>query len=120
MIGLLLSEMLDEMGYVVCAIAATEEDAVAAAARCQPGLMIVDQQLLEGTGVSAVERILRNGPIPCVFISGAPVHLARPGANVLQKPFLEEDLVRAIRYVVDSAYAPPAPAPAPGHVVLGH
>jgi DNA-binding response OmpR family regulator len=120
MIGMLLAEMLQEMGYDVCAVAATEDDAVADAARCKPGLMIVDENLREGTGVAAVERILRNGPVPCVFISGAPVHLARPGGSVLQKPFLEEDLVRAIRYVVGSANAPPVPQPAPGHVVLQH
>jgi len=120
MIGLLLAEMLGEMGYDVCAIAATEEDAVADAARCKPGLMIVDEHLREGTGVSAVARILRNGPVPCVLISGAPVHLARPGRSVLQKPFLEEDLVRAIRYVVGGVDAPPVPKPAPGHVVLAH
>ena len=76
------------------------------AAKHRPDLMIVDQQLREGSGVSAVERILRKGPVPCVFISGAPVHLARPGPNVLQKPFLEDDLVRAIRYVVGNADAP--------------
>jgi DNA-binding response OmpR family regulator len=116
MIGLLLAEMLEEMGYAVCAIAATEDDAVADAARCKPGLMIVDQQLREGTGVSAVERILRGGPVPCVFISGAPVHLAKPGANVLQKPFVEADLVRAIRYVIGSGATSLVPPPtASGH-----
>jgi DNA-binding response OmpR family regulator len=120
MIGLLLAEMLEDMGYDVCAVTATEEDAVSEAARCKPGLMIVDQLLTEGTGVSAVERILRHGPVPCVFISGAPFRIARPGANVLQKPFLEEDLVRAIRYVVGSADAPAVLAPAPGHVVPRH
>jgi hypothetical protein len=55
-----------------------------------------------------------------VFISGAPMDVGRPGVNVLQKPFLEDDLVRAIRYVVGSAHAPAVPRPAPGHVVLGH
>jgi CheY-like chemotaxis protein len=117
MIGMLLAEMLGEMGYNVCAIAATEEDAVADATRCEPGLMIVDEQLLEGSGVSAVNRIHRLRPIPCVFISGAPTHPRRPGTTVLQKPFLEEDLVRAILYVVGSANAPLALPPAPGHVV---
>ncbi|MGD0102680.1 MAG: response regulator [Rhodopila sp.] len=120
MIGLLLAEILGEMGYNVCAIAATEEAAVADAARCKPGLMIVDEHLREGTGVSAVKRILLNGPVPCVFISGAPIHLARPGQGVLQKPFLEEDLVRAIRYVVGGADAPAVPKPGPGHAVLAH
>ena len=57
MIGMLLAEMLEDMGYTVCAVVATEEDAVADAARCKPGLMIVDEQLREGSGVSAMERI---------------------------------------------------------------
>lgn len=110
MIGVLLAEMLEEMGYSVCAIAATEDSAVADAARCKPGLMIVDQYLLEGNGASAVERILRIGPIPCVFITGSPEYMAKPHANMLRKPFVEKDLVRAIRYVVGDADAPVLPA----------
>lgn len=112
MIGMLLAEMLDSMGYEVCAIAATEEDAVAGATRCKPGLMIVDEHLREGSGVSAVQRILRTGPVPCVFISGAPMHRNGPGATVLQKPFLEADLVRAIGCVVDRPVVHAAPVPA--------
>jgi two-component system, response regulator PdtaR len=64
-------------------------------------LMIVDEQLLEGRGMSAVGRILRTGSVACVFMSGA--HLRRPGATVLRKPFVEADLVRAIQNVVGSA-----------------
>jgi CheY-like chemotaxis protein len=117
MISMIPAEMLGEMGYDVCAIPATEDDAVADATRCNPGLMIVDQQLLEGSGLSAVDRILRTRSVPCVFISGAPMHPKRSGTTVLQKPFLEKDLVRAIQRVVGSAVAPlPLPA-APGHVV---
>jgi DNA-binding response OmpR family regulator len=117
MIGILLAEMLEAMGYDVCAIASTEEAAVADAARCKPGLMIVDEHLREGSGVSAVERIRRDSPIPCVFISGAPIHAIRPGRNILQKPFLEADLVRAIRYVIGYPDAPAAPTPASADVV---
>jgi DNA-binding response OmpR family regulator len=117
MIAMLLAEMLEEIGYIVCAVAATEEDAVAHAARCKPGLMIVDEHLREGSGVSAVERILRTGPVSCVFISGGSVHGVRPGETVLQKPFLENDLVRAIRHAVGSADTPTGPAN--GHEVLG-
>ncbi len=119
LIGLLLAEMLQELGYDVCGVAATEEAAVADAARYKPGLLIVDEQLREGTGVSAVERILRGGPVPCVFMSGAAIHVARPGANTLQKPFLEEDLVRAIRYVV-SGGVPPVLAPGAFNAVRRH
>jgi hypothetical protein len=45
--------------------------------------------------------------------------LGRAGANVLQKRFLEDDLVRAIRYVVGSADALPVLDPGPGHTVVG-
>jgi chemotaxis response regulator CheB len=111
MIGMLLAEMPGEMGHDVSAIAATEEDAVADATRCMPDLMIVDEQLLEGSDLSAVTRILQSRAVPCVFISGAPAYPKRPGATVLQKPFLEADLVRAIQYVTSSANAPPPVAP---------
>jgi two-component system, response regulator PdtaR len=74
--------------------------------------------LLEGSGMSAVERILRTGPVPCVFISGA--HVRRPGATALQKPFLEADLVRAIRNVVGGANAPAVPKPTSRRVPLDH
>lgn len=116
LIGMLLTEMLQEMGHVVCATAVTEEDAVAAAARWKPSLMIVDEQLLEGSGMSAVERILRIGSVPCVFMSGAQVR--RTGAAVLQKPFAEADLVRAIRTVVGSAGLPAVLKNSSRHVAL--
>jgi len=120
MIGVLLAEMLEDMGYSVCSIAATEDNAVADAARCKPGLMIVDQHLLEGNGASAVERILRTGPIAWVFISGTPEYLAKSRVNFLQKPFVEKDLIRAIRYVVGDAKAPVQHESGLTHVVLDH
>jgi CheY-like chemotaxis protein len=120
MIGMLLAEMLGDMGYDVCAITATEEDAVAAAARHNPGLMIVDAHLQEGSGQSAIERILRTGPIPVVFISGVPVYPAKPEAHVLLKPFFEEDLVRAINHVVGRRDEPALQSPPPPQAVIGH
>jgi CheY-like chemotaxis protein len=116
-IGLLLAEMLGDMGYDVCAVATTEEDAVAEAARSRPGLMIVDEQLLEGSGLSAVDRILRTRAVPCVLTSGAPMHRKRPGTTTLQKPFLEADLVKAIQRVVGAAEAPSLLPFAAEHVV---
>ncbi|MDR6290737.1 MULTISPECIES: response regulator [Inquilinus] len=98
-IAVLLAEVLEGMGYEVCAIEATEEDAVAAALRCRPDLMIVDVRLGDGSGVAAVERILRAGPVPHVFVSGDPskVQALRPDAVVMQKPFREADLALAIQ-----------------------
>ena len=58
LIAMLLSELLASMGHDVCAIAASEVEAVSAATRYDPVLMIVDARLGRGSGVSAVEEIL--------------------------------------------------------------
>ncbi len=57
LIGLLLADVIAEMGHDVCAIESTEAGAIAAAARYKPGLMIVDAGLRSGNGVSAVAEI---------------------------------------------------------------
>jgi two-component system, response regulator PdtaR len=106
MIGILLAEVLVGMGYV-CAIEATEADAVAAAVRCRPELMIVDVRLGEGSGVAAVEEITRTGAVPHVFVSGDPsrVQGLRPGAVFIQKPFSESALAGAIQRALGSPAA---------------
>lgn len=104
-IGMLLTEMILGMGHEVCALERTEKDAVAATLRCKPDLMIVDARLGEGSGIAAVEAILRTWSVPHIFISGAAVDVPRSGSIVLRKPFLEADLVRAIERAVGSAAA---------------
>jgi two-component system, response regulator PdtaR len=98
-VGMLLAELLGVMGHEVCAIESGEADAVAAAARSRPDLMIVDVSLSDGSGVSAVEEIRRTAPVPYVFVSGdpSPVQTLRPDAVVIQKPFRERDLAIAIQ-----------------------
>jgi DNA-binding response OmpR family regulator len=105
MIGMMLAEMLEELGHDVCSIEATEADAVTAADRCRPDLMIVDVRLGEGNGVSAVTEILRAGPVPHLFVSGdiSRLHELRPGAVAIQKPYRESDLIRAIQLALDAA-----------------
>ncbi|MDQ2861886.1 MAG: response regulator [Pseudomonadota bacterium] len=98
MISALLALLLEEMGHQVCAIEDTEQGAVAAAARLRPDLMIVDHRLIDGDGVSAVDKVCRTGFVPHLFLSGAALEIEtlRPGAVVLQKPFVDGDLCRAI------------------------
>lgn len=104
LIGMLLADVLGAMGYDVCAVEETEAGAVAAAARCNPDLMIVDARLRQGSGVSAVEEILRTGWIPHVFVSGetSTIQALRPGAIVIQKPFRDMELNRAIQRALDA------------------
>jgi CheY-like chemotaxis protein len=103
-IGMLLAEMLEDMGHDVCAVEATEANAVIAAARWHPDLMIVDVRLGEGSGVAAVEEIHRAGPVPHVFVSAdlSTVRLLRPNAAMLQKPYREVDLARVIQLALDA------------------
>ena len=98
LIAMLLSELLAGMGHDVCATAASEAEAVIAATRYDPDLMIVDAGLGRGSGVSAVEEILRAGPLAHAFVSGdaESVWRRKPDAIVVRKPFREADLARAI------------------------
>lgn len=105
LITMLLSELLAGMGHEVCATAATEREAVLAATRYGPDMMIADAGLGRGSGVSAVEEILRAGPLPHVFISGdaATVRVRKPDAVVVRKPFREGELARAIDLALAAA-----------------
>jgi two-component system, response regulator PdtaR len=107
LIGMLFADLLVEMGHEVCAIEATEANAVAAATRCSPDLMIVDARLGKGSGVSAVEKILRTGFVPHVFVSGdiSSVRALRPDAVLIQKPFREPELARAIQRALSATAA---------------
>jgi CheY-like chemotaxis protein len=91
-----LAEVLESLGHSVCGTAATESEAVIAAAKCMPDLMIVDIGLASGSGVAAVAHILQTGHVPHLFKSGVrPEYLAN-GAPVLRKPFSEAELIRSI------------------------
>lgn len=98
LIGMLLGEMIEIMGHEVCAIEVTEAGAVSAAARCEPNLLIVDAQLREGSGISAVDTILARTFIPHVFVSGnrRGVLMVRPKSIVIEKPFTEAALADGI------------------------
>ena len=99
-IGTLLAEMLASMGHSVCAITASEADAVAAAVYHRPDFMIVDAHLREGSGISAMRTISRDRAVPHLFVSGAFIKPDRPSAIVLRKPFREPEFVRAIGRVL--------------------
>ena len=101
LIGTLLAEMLEEMGHVVCGIEATEAGAVRAALRDRPDLMIVDARLREGSGLAAVETILRTTAIPHIFMSGDRLPDGRGRAVILRKPFMDRDLADAIERAIE-------------------
>jgi len=98
MIASLLIETVNSLGHIVCAVAATEADAIDYARDRQPDLMIVDAGLVEGNGVSAIKAILAEQLMPHLFVTGDAqrVRASFPNATILQKPFFVPELVGAI------------------------
>ena len=97
-IGGLLAETLEDLGHVVCGVETNAANAVAAAARHRPDLMIVDVGLGEASGIAAVKEILRSGFVPHVFATGDTLRdlSLGPDAVLIQKPFRGPDIVHAI------------------------
>ncbi len=97
-IAMLLGEVLTALGHHICASVATADEAVAAALKHQPDLMIIDAGLQNSSGVDAVAAIFEAGPVHCIFITGdkAAVLSQRPDALVILKPFDEDTLISAI------------------------
>ena len=106
-VSALLAELLDVMGHEVCSIETTETGAVAAALRVRPDLMIVDAYLEQGSGLSAIDTVLRTTPMPHIFMSGSRLALQKIASTVLYKPFMADELACAI------AEAAPGPANPP-------
>ncbi|MBW4024019.1 MAG: response regulator [Proteobacteria bacterium] len=105
-IGMLLADMLIAMGHRVCGVEVTEAGAIEAASRWRPDLMIVDAELEEGDGFEAIRSILIFGPMPHVFMSGTVGGIGSRDSPVLQKPFGEKELVRAIEQAIEMRRSP--------------
>ena len=110
MIGELLAETLEDLGHVVCAVETNAANAVAAAARHHPDLMIVDVGLGEASGIAAVKEILRSGFVPHVFATGDALRdlSLGPDAVLIQKPFRGPDIVQAIERALAAKPAAPS------------
>ena len=119
MIAFLLGEVLRGMGHAVCGSEGSEDEAIAAALRCKPDLMIVDAHLGDGSGVAVVDAVVKNGPVPHLFVSGDVIRIKklRPDAIVIQKPYFENDLARAIQQAMlqDLTLSPQPPGSSPGN-----
>ncbi len=109
LIAMDLAELLIGMGYDVPAIARTESEAVAAAAQFEPNLMIVDANLAQGNGVSAMRQILASGFIPHFYVTGDPLRIRDlvKDAVIVAKPFNLQGLTDGIAQARRAADALP-------------
>jgi DNA-directed RNA polymerase specialized sigma24 family protein len=100
LIALDLARLVTTLGHRAVRIARTERQAIEAASRAPPGLILADVQLADGSsGLDAVNEILRTFSVPVVFITAFPHRLltgTRPEPTFLiTKPFQSEN-VKAI------------------------
>jgi len=100
-ISLDLQSIVREMGHTVAAIATTRDEAVRAARRTGPGLVLADIKLADGSsGIDAVRQILSEVEVPIVFITAYPERLLtgeRPEPTFLvTKPFVPETVRVAV------------------------
>lgn len=104
LIAMAIEDALRECGFTSFDIAVSAEEAVAAAARKCPDLITADVELRPGCGITAVQSICSDLPIPVLFITGSPgeVRIRMPGHPMVEKPFSAERIVDATRLTLES------------------
>ena len=103
----LIADMLEEIlvggGYDVCGIARTVDEAVELGKRHKPDLAILDIRLAEeGLGTDIPAQLKGDGHMGILYVSGRPGGMSLTtavGHALLTKPFLPQDLLRAVELV---------------------
>ncbi len=96
-----IEALVMDLGHKVVGIAATRDEAAHLASRSEPGLVLADIQLADGSsGIDAVRDILGRQDAPVIFITAFPERLLtgdRPEPTFLiTKPFQAETVKAAI------------------------
>jgi CheY-like chemotaxis protein/DNA-directed RNA polymerase specialized sigma24 family protein len=92
LIALDLTELVENLGHRVVGVARTHAEAVKLAQAKQPGLILTDVQLADGSsGLDAARELLRSFEVPVIFITAYPERFLteeRPEpAFLISKPF---------------------------------
>lgn len=105
-----LEYMLEELGYQVCGISTTYEDALAAIKGNQPDLVLIDIILSgEKTGIDLAHEINRTHRIPFIFLtshadrSTIEAAKATKPAGYIVKPFNRNDVYASIEIAFNNA-----------------
>ncbi|MGQ5700645.1 response regulator [Sandaracinobacteroides sp. A072] len=114
-IAMHIEQIVEDMGHKVVASATTRDEAVEAATREAPDLVLADIQLADGSsGIDAVKDILDRFDVPVIFITAYPERLLtgeRPEPTYLvTKPFEPETVVATIGQALLSRQKGLAPA----------
>jgi CheY-like chemotaxis protein len=103
LIGLLLKDMLEDLGYAIVGPIARYDEALAAARESEFELAILDVNLGGKSGTSIADILAKRG-IPFAFATGYGHQLAKQYSHVpnLQKPFEQDELRRALSGLLGS------------------
>ena len=104
LIAIAIEDALRGCGFTSFDFAVSADEAVTAAAVRCPDLITADVQLRPGCGITAVQSICSERPIPVLFITGSPaeVRIRMPGHVLVEKPFSAHHLAEATRLTLDS------------------
>jgi len=97
-----VEEALSQLGYATFEIATSMAQAIEAAERQCPDLIVADHHITDGTGTEAVQAICSEKQIPVVFVTGseAEVRAQLPDALIVAKPVtlsqLQENVSAAV------------------------
>jgi CheY-like chemotaxis protein len=91
-IALELETLVESQGHRVCGVARTRAEAISLAGKQQPGLILADIMLADGSsGLDAVNDLLRTFEVPVIFVTAYPERfLTGEGpepAFLITKPF---------------------------------
>ncbi|WP_336278477.1 response regulator [Bartonella sp. CB175] len=100
LIAMDIEQMVKSLGHQVVGIARTRDEAIIMHHQKKPRMILADIQLADNSsGIDAVNDILKNDPIPVIFITAFPERLLtgeRPEPTFLvTKPF-NPDMVKAL------------------------
>src|SRR5262245_64697617 len=109
-IALDIAGIVEDMGHKIVAIAANQSEAIALAREKRPGLVLADIQLEGGgSGLLAVNEILKSIDVPVIFVTAYPERLLtgeRPEPTYLvTKPFEPDALKVTISQAL--SFGPP-------------
>jgi DNA-binding response OmpR family regulator len=104
LIAMAIEDALRGCGFTSFEIAVSAEEAVTAAANRCPDLITADVELRPGCGITAVQSICSERPIPVLFITGSPgdVRIRMPGHRLVEKPFSADHVIDATKLAMES------------------
>ncbi|HEX5238087.1 MAG TPA: response regulator [Sphingomicrobium sp.] len=107
LIAMAIEDALRGCGFTSFDIAVSAEEAVRAAALRCPDIITADVELRPGCGITAVQSICSEQPIPVLFITGSPfeVMIRMPGHALVEKPFSADHITKAVKLTLDNRHA---------------